>query len=51
MGSKKPKWQVKQLRTKLNKLRAIARKANPGTKDLGVPHLGRHGGSKHGHGV
>jgi len=51
MGSKKPKWLVKQQRTKLNKARQVARAANPGTKNLGVRHLGRHGGSKQGHGV
>jgi hypothetical protein len=51
MGSKKPKWLVKQQRKKLTDARRIARAKNPGTRDLGVRHLGRHGGSKQGHGV
>jgi len=51
MGSKKPKWLIKQLRSKGVAARVEARKTKPGTKDLGVKRLGRHGGSKHGHGV
>ena len=51
MGSKKPKWQIKQLRKKIVEARAAARKAKPGTRDLGVRRLGQHGGSKQGHGV
>ncbi len=51
MGSKKPKWLIKQQRKKLTDARRIARAKNPGTKDLGVRHLGRHGGIKKGQGV
>jgi hypothetical protein len=52
MGSKKPKWLVKAQRKKLTDERRIARAKNPGTKNLGVRHLGRHGGAfKQGHGV
>ncbi len=52
MGSKKPKWLVKQQRSNLNAARKAARTKNPGTKNLGVRHLGRHGGAfKQGHGV
>jgi hypothetical protein len=51
MGSKKPKWLVKQQRNKLTEARRAARAKNPGTKNLGVGHLGKHGGHKHGHGV
>jgi hypothetical protein len=51
MGSKKPKWLIKQQRKKLTIARQAARAKNPGTRDLGVRHLGRHGGMKKGHGV
>ena len=51
MGTKKPKWLVKQQRKTLNDARRAARAKNPGTKNLGVGHLGKHGGHKHGHGV
>jgi len=51
MGSKKPKWLIKLQRKKLTDARRAARAKNPGTRDLGVRHLGRHGGSKQGHGV
>ena len=48
MGSKKPKWLIKQQRKKLTDARRTARAKNPGTKDLGVRHLGRHGHADHG---
>ena len=51
MGSKKPKWLIKQQRKALTVARRAARGKTPGTKDLGVRHLGRHGGNKQGHGV
>ncbi len=52
MGSKKPKWLIKLQRKKLTEARlCIARAKNPGTKNLGVRHLGRHGGMKKGQGV
>lgn len=51
MGSKKPKWLIKNLRKKLTEARRAARAKTPGTRDLGVRHLGRHGGHKEGHGV
>jgi hypothetical protein len=51
MGSNKPKWLVKRQRKQLTDVRRAARAKNPGTRDLGVRHLGRHGGSKQGHGV
>ena len=51
MGSKKPKWLIKLQRKKLTEARRIARAKTPGTKNLGVRHLGRHGGMKKGHGV
>ena len=51
MGSKKPKWLIKLQRKQLTDARRAARAKNPGTRDLGVRHLGRHGGSKQGHGV
>jgi len=51
MGSKKPKWLIKQQRKKLTDARRAVRAKNPGTRNLGVRHLGRHGGDKHGHGV
>ena len=52
MGSNKPKWLIKQQRKKLNEARSQARAKTPGTKNLGVRHLGRHGGAfKQGHGV
>lgn len=51
MGSKKPKWQIKQLRKKIVDARKAARAKSPDTKNLGVRRLGRHGGHKAGHGV
>lgn len=52
MGSKKPKWLIKQQRQKLVDARREARKTNPGTKNLGVKRMGRHGGAfKQGQGV
>jgi len=52
MGSKKPKWLVKQLRRKAVESRRAARAKTPGTKNLGVRRVGRHGGAfKQGHGV
>jgi len=51
MGSKKPKWLIKLQRKQITGARRAARAKNPGSKDLGVRRLGRHGGSKQGHGV
>jgi len=52
MGSKRPKWLNKQKRQKIADARREARKTNPGTKDLGVKRMARHGGAfKQGHGV
>jgi hypothetical protein len=45
MGSKKPKWLIKQLRSKVSAARRAARLENPGTKNLGVPRLAHHGGA------
>ena len=45
MGSKSPKWLIKQRRTKIVKARREARKRNPGTLDLGVRRLAHHGGN------
>jgi hypothetical protein len=52
MGSTKPKWQIKQLRKKVADARRAARLTNPGTKNLGVKRMARHGGAfKQGQGV
>ncbi len=51
MGSKKPKWLIKQIRKKGVEARKLARLKMPGTKNLGVRRLARHGGSKQGQGV
>ncbi len=45
MGSKKPKWLIKQNRKRTNAARRAARAQNPGTKDLGVRRIARHGGA------
>jgi hypothetical protein len=45
MGSKSPKWLIKQRRQKINDARRAARVKNPGTKDLGVPRMAHHGGA------
>jgi hypothetical protein len=45
MGSKSPKWLIKQKRKRINDARKAARAANPGTKNLNIPRLGRHGGN------
>ena len=52
MGSKRPKWLNKLKRKKIVAARRQARAKNPGTKNLGVKRLGKHGGAfKQGHGV
>jgi hypothetical protein len=51
MGSKKPKWLIKLQRKKVTDARRLARTKNPGTKNLGVRRMARHGGDKQGHGV
>jgi hypothetical protein len=45
MGSKSPKWLIKQRRQKINDARREARKANPGSKNLGVKRMAHHGGA------
>jgi hypothetical protein len=45
MGSKKPKWLIKQIRQKTHDARRAARAKNPETKNLGVKRVGRHGGA------
>ena len=45
MGSSKPKWLIKQLRRKVHDARRAARAKNPGTKNLGVERIARHGGA------
>ncbi len=45
MGSKKPKWLIKQIRQKVNDARREARAKNPGTKNLGVVRVAKHGGA------
>ena len=45
MGSKKPKWLIKQIRQKVNDARRTARTKTPGTKDLGIPRMAHHGGA------
>ncbi len=51
MGSTLPKWRIKQKRKRVTEARRAARLKNPGTKNLGVTRVARHGGDKHGHGV
>jgi hypothetical protein len=46
MGSKRPKWLIKQHRKRIADARRLARAKNPGTKDLGVPRMAHHGGHK-----
>lgn len=45
MGSSKPKWLTKQLRKHASDARRIARLKNPGTKNLDVVRVARHGGN------
>ena len=45
MGSSKPKWLIKQIRKKAVQERRAARAKTPGTKNLGVKRVGRHGGN------
>ena len=45
MGSKRPKWLIKQKRQRTHDARRAARAKNPGTKNLGVIRVGRHGGA------
>jgi hypothetical protein len=45
MGSTRPKWLIKQKRQRVNDARRAARAKNPGTKNLGVPRVARHGGA------
>jgi len=44
MGSKSPKWLIKQRRQKISDARRAARLKNPGTRDLGIKRMARHGG-------
>ena len=45
MGSTRPKWLIKQTRQRVADARRAARIANPGTKNLGVVRVARHGGA------
>ena len=45
MGSKSPKWLIKQRRQKISDARRAARLANPGAKHLGVRRMAHHGGA------
>lgn len=45
MGSKSPKWLIKQRRQKINDARRAARLKNPGTKNLGIKRMANHGGA------
>jgi hypothetical protein len=45
MGSKRPKWLIKQQRQRISDARRAARKTNPGTKDLGIQRMAHHGGA------
>jgi len=45
MGSKNPKWLTKQNRKRASEARRLARAKNPGTKNLGVPRVAKHGGN------
>lgn len=51
MGSKRPKWLIKQQRKRVVAARAKARSEKGNVKDLGVRRISRHGGLKAGHGV
>ena len=44
MGSKSPKWLIKQKRKRAVAARKIALAKTPGTLNLGVRRVGRHGG-------
>jgi len=45
MGSKSPKWLIKQRRQKINDTRRAARLANPGERILGIRRMAQHGGA------
>jgi hypothetical protein len=45
MGSKSPKWLIKQRRQMIHDARRAARLANPGSRNLGVRRLAHHGGA------
>jgi hypothetical protein len=51
MGSTRPKWLIKQDRTRIAKARRAARAEKGDTKNLGVRRLAKKGGHKEGHGV
>jgi hypothetical protein len=45
MGSSKPKWLIKQNRQRVSDARRAARAKTPGTKNLGVVRVAKHGGA------
>jgi hypothetical protein len=51
MGSKRPKWLIKQERNRIVAARAKARTEKGNVKNLGVRRMSKHGGMKSGHGV
>ena len=52
MGSTRPKWLIKQERRRIVAARQAARAKSPGTKNLGVQRMAKHGGAfKQGQGV
>lgn len=45
MGSKRPKWLIKQKRQKINDARRAFRLAHPGEKPVGLKRMAQHGGA------
>jgi hypothetical protein len=45
MGSKSPKWLIKQRRQKVHDARRAFRKAHPGEKVTGIRRVAHHGGA------